>query len=64
VIEAFMRHEDDFQSISITQKDVSDEDCISGLQRLADSVEALQRESTDLLNSETGIAAAKSQELA
>jgi len=52
VIEAFVKHEDDFQSISITQKDIADEDCISGLQRLADSVDALQRESTDLLNRE------------
>jgi HD-GYP domain-containing protein (c-di-GMP phosphodiesterase class II) len=52
VIEAFIRHEDEFESISISQKDVSDEDCISGLQRLANSVEALRQESEEFLQPE------------
>lgn len=49
IIEAFTRHELEFESISISQKDIADEDCISGLQRLADSVQALQNEATDIL---------------
>ncbi|QEG21312.1 HD-GYP domain-containing protein [Mariniblastus fucicola] len=59
VIEAFLRHEEEFERISIPQKDISDEDCISGLQRLADSVEALRCETSNLLNRET---LAKSQD--
>ena len=49
IIDAFVRHEAEFEAISISQRHVTDEECVSGLQRLSDCVEALQRESADLL---------------
>ncbi len=50
MIDAFLRHEAEFEAISIGQKHVADEDCISGLQRLAESVEALRAESNEFVN--------------
>ncbi len=38
VVEAFLRHEDEFQRIAREQQDVSDEDATSSFQRLAQSV--------------------------
>ena len=49
IIDAFSRHEDEFEAISISQRHVTDEECISGLQRMNDCVEVLQRESTDVI---------------
>lgn len=53
IIDAFIRLEEKFEAISAEQKFVSDEDCLSGLQRLADCVEALQSSSTNLLGKAT-----------
>lgn len=50
IIDAFFRNEEQFEAISMSQKYIADEDCISGLQRLADCVEAMQNQSTNLLS--------------
>lgn len=52
VIEAFLRHEEKFLAISEQQKHVSDADCISGLQRLASSIEELSAEAEAVLSAE------------
>ncbi len=49
VIDAFIRHESEFESISRKQQTIADEDCVSGLERLAQCVAALQSESTNLV---------------
>jgi HD-GYP domain-containing protein (c-di-GMP phosphodiesterase class II) len=49
VVDAFLRHEKEFTEISISQIDLSDEDCITGLQRLASSVEELRSEVSDVV---------------
>jgi len=44
VVDAFLRHEDEFRGVSVKQKDLPDEHCVTGLQRLANSVELLSQE--------------------
>lgn len=51
VIDSFLRHESEFETVSIKQKEVSDEECVTGLQRLAECVAALQCQSTNLISS-------------
>ena len=47
IIEALMRHESKFREISIDQNNIADEDCVSGLQRLANSLEEMNNETDE-----------------
>jgi HD-GYP domain-containing protein (c-di-GMP phosphodiesterase class II) len=50
IIEAFLRHESEFKAISIDQQNITDEDCMSGLERLANNVEALKHETEEFIH--------------
>ena len=57
VVDAFLRHQDEFREISLCQMNVTEEDCVTGLQRMAISIEQLANEASEAVGRDEPLAA-------